>query len=373
MTDGDRHRNGSAGKKKKIHKTILDDIRREDFRGTLSQDFKEIYRFYLDKETRARLSAMNRFKRWFLIFFWLFKSMIYKMVPVRRVLLVIGLVFILFKMEFGTGSTNVIINTSFIGSMMILLVLMLELKDKLLAKDELEAGRAVQSALIPAENPELPGWGIWLYTRPANEVGGDLVDYMELREGRLGLVLGDVAGKGLGAALFMAKLQATVRALAPNSKSMANLGAKINEIFCRDGLPERFVSMVYCEIRSDSGSVKVLNAGHLPPLILGDESTVKEMEQGGTALGLIPKAKYHGQEIKLKPGDLMIVYSDGVTEAQNSYGEFFGESRLNQLIPGLKNLGVEEAGSHLLGVVDDFIGNTRHSDDLSIILLKRLS
>ena len=135
---------------------------------------------------------------------------------------------------------------------------------------------------------------IWIHTHPANDVGGDLVDYLPVGEGRLGLSLGDVAGKGLGAALFMAKLQATLRALAPGRESIPALGAKLSGIFDRDGLPNRFTSLVYLEIASDSGEIRFLNAGHMPPLHL-TAAGITELPRGGAALGILKQATFTEQ------------------------------------------------------------------------------
>src|SRR2546425_3758516 len=110
---------------------------------------------------------------------------------------------------------------------------MLELKDKLLARDEIEIARQVQLALLPSRHPQPDGWSLWSFMRPANDVGADLVDYIELPEGRLGVVLGDVAGEGLGAALLTAKLQATLRALVPPCPALSGLGPQMNDILHR--------------------------------------------------------------------------------------------------------------------------------------------
>jgi sigma-B regulation protein RsbU (phosphoserine phosphatase) len=251
-----------------------------------------------------------------------------------------------------------------------LLIIMLELKDKLLARSELEAGHKVQSALLPDRPPELLGWDIWLFTRPANDVGGDLVDYVELSRGRLGLALGDVAGKGLAAALFMSKLQSTLRALVTRATSLAQLGSWLNDVFCRDGLPQRFASLVYLELRPDDDRVQLLNAGHLPPLLVRSRSH-EVLPHGAPALGIIPRVSFQRQTVLARSGDLLLVYSDGVVEARNEEGAFFGEERLLALLPLLRTKGSEEAGNALVRAVDDFVGEAPRNDDLSVILLKR--
>ncbi|MFQ5626458.1 MAG: SpoIIE family protein phosphatase, partial [Methyloligellaceae bacterium] len=140
-------------------------------------------------------------------------------------------------------------------------------QDKLLARDEIEVARQVQLARFPQEQPRLPGWAVWSYTRPANDVGGDLVDYIELDSGRLGVALGDVAGKGLGAALLTAKLQATLRALVPECRTLDELGGRLNTILHRDGLDNRYATLFYLELAHEGGHVRFLNAGHNPAIV----------------------------------------------------------------------------------------------------------
>ena len=124
----------------------------------------------------------------------------------------------------------------------------------------------MQLALLPTERPAVPGWDVWLYTRPANDVGGDPVDHLPLEDGRHAVVLGDVAGKALPAALLSVKLQATIRALAPHFTNLGDFGAELNRILHRDGSPARFASLVYARLPADTGLVTLLNAGHMPPL-----------------------------------------------------------------------------------------------------------
>ncbi len=353
-----------APEKKQKLEALLEDLRSGHLQHTLRQDLKETYHFYLDDASRDELSAMGQVKRFLTAGWWLLKSLFFKLTPLRRLMLVASLFLVLN----GTGG-----DTGFLyaGFLVLLLTLALELKDKLLAQDELASGRDVQLALMPEGNPALPGWETWLFTRPANDVGGDLVDYLERDGGRLGLALGDVAGKGLPAALLMARLQATIRALAPAHTDLADLGRTLNYIFRRDGLSNRFASLVYLELNAHDGHVRVLNAGHFPPLVIRRDS-IEEMARGATAIGLMADPPYVEQHVDLAPGDLLVVYSDGVTEARNAYGWFFDEDRLHTLLPGLRGLTAEAAGKAILAAVDGFTGPARPSDDLSLIVLRRL-
>ena len=254
--------------------------------------------------------------------------------------------------------------------MLLLVILLLELKDKLLSHEEMQAGRVVQRALMPERDPELSGWEVCLYTESANEVGGDLVDYLALDASRLGVALGDVAGKGLPAALLMAKLQATLRALAPEGDSLAKLGSRLNRILHRDGLPNRFATLVYFEIVADSGRVRMLNAGHMPPLLLRC-TEVEEMPQASSALGMFLDATFVEQQVDVGIDDLLVAYSDGLTEAMNRAGQFFGEERLRGLVADLAGLSAKTASARLVVGVEAFVGDAPRHDDLSLVVLKR--
>jgi hypothetical protein len=361
--------NPSGKKKIKIRQALWNDIRQGGFKRIFRQDLKDIYQFYLDQETKERLSRMGRVKRWLHQAYWILRSLIFKLSAVRRILLVLSILLFLFSPISIDGDVQIVIRLRFLGFVILLVVLMLELKDKLLAQDELAIGRAVQSALMPKDNPDLPGWECWLFTRSANEVGGDLVDYLFLDDTRLGLALGDVAGKGLGAALLTAKLQSTIRAIVTHFSSLSEIGSELNRIFCRDGLPQRFVSLVYLETEAESDHIRFLNAGHLPPILVHRGKT-KEMDQGGPALGIMPKTTFTEQSIRLEKDDVLVIYSDGITEARNEAGEFFGEKRLLNILRNSQGLPASSLGNRLLYEVQSFVGEARPSDDLSLILLK---
>lgn len=355
-----------------LRQTLKQDIKTGDLWSTLRRDYKEIERFYIDDEKKVRLDKMTWFKRIIFLTWWLIKSLLLKLTPLRRILLLIGFFLIL-------GWGQVIIhgegvrtsNSQIVGGLLFLFVLMLELKDKLLARDELEAGRKVQQALMPDSTPSIPGWSVWLSTRPANEVGGDLVDSLDFGPDRRGLVLADVSGKGLQAALLTAKLQATIRALGKDSDSTAGLITKINEIFHRDSLPNMFASLLYLEIAHNGAQIKFVNAGHLPPLLL-QSGVIHEMPKGEQAVGLIGTSSFTEHTVELKGGDVFFAYSDGLTEARNERGDFFGSDKLLQLLPNWQNLSAEKIGAAIISEVDWFVGEARANDDLSLVILKKL-
>jgi len=354
----------------KFWQTIKKDWKETKVKRTIKQDWKELKEFYISTEKKKKLKKMFSLKRWMFVVYWVLKGMFFNLTPMRRILLVLSLFFMISV----TSSINSKDNTGYTNPvpayLVITFILMLELKDKLLARSELMEGKSVQIALLPDENPNIPDWDIWLFTRPANDVGGDLVDFMQLSTNKYYLALGDVAGKGLGAALLMAKLQSTLRAISQDYKSLEKLGAKINAIFHRDSLPNKFASLVYLECEANKGTVKMLNAGHFPPLLLKG-SKIVETEKGAAAIGLMNNSKYNEQEILLESDDILFIYSDGLVEACNENDKFYEEQRLHNVLLKSRNLPCKEIGKNIMLSVDRFVGDNPLFDDLSMIIMKR--
>ena len=355
----------TSTKDPRIVQTILDDFRRGDFRNSVKQDYSDLKDFYLHEERKKRLQSMNSFKRFLFSAGWLLKELFLKLTPARRILLIVGLVLLLTNKQ--DNQNNLVL----LGALILLFIIMLELKDKLIAKSELEAGRKVQDALKPQFQPTVPGWDVWLFTQSANDVGGDLVDYIKLDDDRSGFALGDVAGKGLSAALLMVKLQSTLRALVSDFSSLSDLAAKVNYIFYRDGLRNIFASLVYLETISNSNHVRLFNAGHFPPVIIKGNELV-ELSKGAPALGLMSNTSFAEDTVEIENSNFLVIYSDGITEARNEYGEFFGSVRLNNLLKNLNGLTSEQAGTKILSSVSHFVGNAKQNDDISLIILKRI-
>ncbi|MCK4760801.1 MAG: serine/threonine-protein phosphatase [Candidatus Aminicenantes bacterium] len=359
---------GNTGQKK----TVIAELSVDNVKNTLRRDFEELKQFFLDEERLRKLENMKPFKRSLLVAWWLLKSMFLRLTVTRRLLLVLGMTLLMINLSWVTKGADIRFDSYFkiLGGLVFLFILMLELKDKLLAHDELAAGRQVQLALMPEASPKIPGWDVWLYSMPANDVGGDLVDYIPVDKDRFGLVLGDVAGKGLPAALFMAKLQATLRALVTEFDSAAELGDKINEIFHRDIISKSFASLVYLELEPNSGRISLLNAGHPPPLIIR-EGKIQPTGKGNIGLGIRADTRYKTKDISLEQEDFLIVYSDGVSEAQDEKDEFFGTERLLRILSETADLSAVEVGEKILTAVENFVGEAPRHDDLSLMILQR--
>jgi len=358
--------NSTPGSEPGIGRTLRDDLLNTDLRKSIRRDFKELEELMLDEDRQGKLRTMSQVNRWLHSAWWLTRSVFLRLTPSRRLLVVLGIIFLFIRPQGRDPGMNLDI----LGGLIFFFVLMLELKDKLIARNELQSGHAVQEALLPPRSPAVPGWDIWLYSRPANEVGGDLMDFMQTEETAFRVAVGDVAGKGLKAALLTAKLQATLRALVMDFHSFDALAARLNQIFCRDSLPNIFASLIFLEIRPDTGMVRLMNAGHFPPLLVS-RTTVTRAERGGMALGLSPDATFTEQHLDLRQGDLILIYSDGLIEARNEEEKFYGDERLLALIRKSGSLAAAQIGEMLVADVDLFAGEAKKQDDLTIALLRR--
>lgn len=337
---------------------------------TISRDLADIKEFYLEEEQKASLERMRPIQRGLFLIGWLLKSLFLKLTPIRQLLLLIA-VFVLFLQnnEIQIGGSRIGIHMGELGGVILIFILMLELKDKLLARNELAEGRAIQMRLLPDPDPKIAGWEAWLYSKPANDVGGDLIDCIRLNDERYILVLGDVSGKGLPAALLMVKLQATIRALFTETVRLADLGVQINRIFHRDGITRSFATLVVLDVRGRSGKIQMLNAGHTPPVFIRGGipcSTAK----GNPALGLMADTPFQVTEEVMQKGDVLLVYSDGINESCDPRGDCYGNDRLFSLIRDMAAAHPADLGARILEAVKSFRGEARAEDDQTLLILK---
>lgn len=352
--------------------TLRSDLKSSYAYGTFRKDTKEISDFYLTDEQREQLKGMKAGKRSFYHFGWIMKAMFYKLTPMRRLMFVLGILLLIhIQGSLGDETSLNIDGNSIFGGALLVLVILLELKDKLLAHDELEAGRKIQESLMPERMPNVNGWKLWLFTRSANEVCGDLIDYLKLDDHRFSIAIADVAGKGLHAALITAKLQATLRALTGEISSLPKLIGRINTIVHRDSPSHMFSSLLYAECSELNGTITFVNAGHFPALVVRN-SEIEECVRGEAALGLTPNMNFSEHSVTLNTNDRFVLYSDGLIEAKNERGDFFGKEQLLNLLKSTSNDAPEKTGLTILRAVDRFIGTTTPSDDLSIIILQKI-
>jgi len=357
-----------------ISKTFRSDFRKTKIREEFKSEYKDLKQYFLSSERKEELAGMHPLKKIFILPLWIIKAMYFRLTPFRRILLIVGLIILLLSWDLQTGKAGTSFSmdlSAMLSGIIFLFILALELKDKLLAKTELEEGRAIQLALMPDQSPKVNGWDIWLYTRSANDVGGDLLDFIQIEEDRYGIAVGDVAGKGLSAALLMSKLQASIRAIAYDSLSLSSLGEKLNTIFHRDSPAKIFASLLYSELKSENGEINFINAGHFPPVIVR-RNNIEKNQKNAPALGLLQDASFDEQNILLNQNEFVIIYSDGLTEAENEAGDFFGEARLVDLLKNKENFSSQQLGEMILTKVDYFVNKFPAHDDLTLAILKKM-
>ena len=352
---------------------VTGDMKRRGVHREVGGTLASLEAFYLSREERARLAELSEAQRLFRRIGYFMRGLLLKLTPARRIMLAVALfAIVLGAWRIDIDTVHISFRIQGLGILLVFVVLVLELKDKLVARDELEAGRAVQLALMPTDKPAVPGWDVWLYTQPANHVGGDLVDHLPLANDQHAVLLADVTGKALPAALLAVKLQATLRALAPHFPNLGDLAAGVNGILYRDGLPTRFASLVYTVLTPNSGHIRLLIAGHMPP-VHRHGSTLTTLPQGSMVIGMMPDVPFWEQEVTLEPGDTLVVYSDGVSEAMNDGEDFFGEERLHPLVLEASEMSAPDAGAHILAGLSRFVGLAEQSDDVSLMVLRRLA
>jgi len=238
---------------------------------------------------------------------------------------------------------------------------------------ELELAREMQVGFLPHETPQVPGWEFVARWKPAHQVAGDYYDFIPLDGGHLGLVIADVADKGMPAALFMVLTRSTVRASAVGAPTPAESMTHTNRLLCADSSGGMFVTLFYGHLSLESGDCTYVNAGHDPPLLYrAGTAELTEFWPTGMALGVIEKASYEQRTVHLDPGDFIVSYTDGLIDAMDASGREFGRDRLRRIILEQCHLPAEEIVASLEQALDDFAGSTDPLDDTAMVLVKRL-
>jgi len=238
---------------------------------------------------------------------------------------------------------------------------------------ELEMARRVQSSLLPDQVPDIPGWEFAVRWQPAHEVAGDYYDFAPCANGTTGLVVADVTDKGMAAALFMALTRSAIRANVCGGASPAEGIASANRLVCAESTRGLFVTLFFGLLDPVTGDVIFVNAGHNPPLCYrAAEDDLSLLKATGMPLGIDSAAAYGQRSIRMQPGDFLVLYTDGITEAFDEHGTEFGMERLQRVVYDVRSSSVEAIQSSLLQTVNDFIENTAPSDDITIMVVKRL-
>jgi sigma-B regulation protein RsbU (phosphoserine phosphatase) len=238
---------------------------------------------------------------------------------------------------------------------------------------DLEIGRQIQRSLLPRRFPDVAGWRFSADYEPAREVGGDLYDVFGLRAGgdRVVLLIADVTGKGVPAALLMADTKALLHAAADNAPGPADALARVNRILALERRSARFVTAAMAEVDTGTGEVRLAIAGHEPPLVVHADGSVEEMKVSGPILGAFAGAHHEQGDFRILPGECVVLYTDGITDARDPEGAFYGEPRLRALLSGLAGAGADDVRRAVVDDVRAFRAGADAYDDLTILVAER--
>lgn len=244
-------------------------------------------------------------------------------------------------------------------------------------ESELEMARQVQVSLLPAQVPQVDGWEFTARWLPARQVSGDFYDFLPGSQERLGMVIADVSDKGMPAALFMGHTRTILRASLDQQDAPASCIARANRLIHNDSANGMFVTMFYLSVDARSGDLTYVNAGHNPPLLVRCQETPSSAQpmlltRSGMALGVDPDTPYEQKVVHLESGDFVVLYTDGVTDAENPAGKPFGMERLARKVAGLRCASTAQVVSSLERSVAAFSGDSTPVDDITLLVVKRL-
>ena len=377
---------------REIYRMYARDLSPEDLQRLFTHDTRDAYRFFtrgLDQEATAQLPWWQRIA---VRVRQIFVAFTLKLPAARRALYLTALAVALFgvlRLFRGFAAVEVPVGLPFIqiavampvwadGTFALILsvillnfLVLLEVADRLSLKGELEVAREIQLAMLPAGTFTAGDIEICGLTRPANTVGGDFYDVLPRPDGRLILTLGDVAGKGSPAALLMALLLAVLRTLVDEGLDPPELMRRLNMQICRHSPGSRFITLFYAVYTPATGHMAYVNAGQTPPLLRRHDGRYERLEGTGIALGMFEHATYRSADTVLLPGDTLVLYSDGITEAEDPQGRPFEETGLEAVMSTYAAFPAAEMGTETLKAVERHAHDFRFSDDLTILILKR--
>lgn len=369
------------------------EITQADLERLFTRETPEAYHYFardIDHDALAALPWYQRYPRFAKLFFMAFAM---RLSPARRALYGVAVLCVLlgaFELFRGAGVARALVGPFevrflvpgfsdgtgwlFMAFLLLNLLVMMEVADRLSLKNELEIARDIQFAMLPAATWSDGSSSAAGLTRPANTVGGDFYDALPLADGRVLIALGDVAGKGSPAALLMALLLAMMRTLADEKLPPAALMRRLNVQIFRHSPRSRFITAFLAAYDPSTGELEWVNAGHLPPMILRADGTTDRaafLDGGSLALGMFEEAEYHAARATLAPGDALVLYSDGLTEAENAAGAPFDDSGVDAVIRGCGASDPAALGRALIAAVETYAGDAKIIDDLTVLTLVR--
>jgi phosphoserine phosphatase RsbU/P len=312
-------------------------------------------------------------------FFW---AVFEKLSPARRVLLLVALILMViphggFQYTDHAGKAYAYeFDLHFWGGLVLLLLLILEIADRVVMKRDLQIAKEIQTWLLPGTPPQIPGLAIAYSTRPANTVAGDYYDVFPRpgrtnAENRVVLAIADVAGKSIPAAMLMATFQASLKTLSTAQVALPELAANMNRYACTNsqgGL--RFTTAFLAEYDAVNRTLDYINAGHNNPILRRASGLIERLDVGGLPFGILPEVKYESAQVTLAPGDWLVIFTDGLVEAENARQEEYGEARLLSAIEANRSVEPSEMLNRMMSELDLFVGMTPQHDDVTCMLLK---
>lgn len=239
-------------------------------------------------------------------------------------------------------------------------------------QEEMRLAKEIQLKLLPDQNPQLDGYRVCATNIPAKAVGGDYYDFIDLPGPRIAFCVGDITGKGMPAAMLMSNLQASLRSQAIQFEECCNCLESVNEALYRSTDPEKFATLFYGILNTEKHRVTYSNGGHNPPLHITSEGEVNELKSTGMLLGVLEQTGYENGSLSLLPGDLLVVYSDGITESMNHEEEAFGEERLIKLLREYHRQSAGELVETILDEIKEHAQDTPQSDDITLMIIQKL-
>jgi sigma-B regulation protein RsbU (phosphoserine phosphatase) len=239
-------------------------------------------------------------------------------------------------------------------------------------EEQLAIARDIQRTFLPDLVPNVPGYDIWGANISSGEVGGDYYDFIQIVENQMGIAIADVSGKGIPAALIMASFRASLIAEIRNNYAIRSICSKVNNLLCESLEPENFVTAIYGVLDVKNSIFTFANCGHNPAILLRQAGAVEELSEGGIIMGIRPNAVYEERPVYINPGDILFLYTDGVSEATNASGAQFETTGILQVLRASQQLGAAEIGARMVGAVKEFSADGILSDDLTLMVIKRL-
>ena len=376
------------------------DLTSDDLGRLFTRETPEAYRFFARGINTAELEGLPWYKKALRYAQGFFFAFTMRLSPARRAMYGIALAFCVLGLlqlfdGFGLMSVPIPIALFFVrisvpaplfadgtlwlllGFLLMNLLVLLEVADRLSLKRDLEVAREIQQAMLPDGTWSGPGVEAFGLTKPANTVGGDFYDILPQPDGTVLVALGDVAGKASPAALLMALLLAMLRTLVDEGLPLPALVQRLNLQVTRHAPPSRFITLFLASFNPSTGRLQFVNAGQTPPLLRRQNGTIERLMNGGVALGMFTGSTYAAGEVQMHPGDALLAYSDGITEAESPDGQPFDEAGLERTLAlyagAYQKSAAAELGRAVFDAVERHRRDQRLADDLTVLVLSRLA